>query len=97
MPHFKDGTLAKNGDLALKIDKDEQGIEVVGVISKINRAETCNAEILPLAMRQRGVQSWLPVSPYGPFWMVTLSDCMRIDPSAMESALPQVLAAANTS
>jgi len=46
MPHYKDGTLAKEGDVVKGIPYNTQGKVVVGIINNINPGEeTCNCMV----------------------------------------------------
>lgn len=54
MPHYKDGTLAKEGDIVRGIPYNTQGKEVVGVIFDINPAEeTCNCKVAFVEVKPR--------------------------------------------
>jgi len=47
MPHYKDGTAAKEGDTVRGIPYNTGGKEVVGIITNINSgAETCNCLVI---------------------------------------------------
>lgn len=47
MPHYKDGTLAKDGDVVKGIPYNTLGKEVVGIIMNINPGEeTCNCLVV---------------------------------------------------
>ncbi len=47
MPHYKDGTLAKEGDVVKGIPYNQNGKEVVGVIVAINPGiDVCNCQVV---------------------------------------------------
>lgn len=81
MPHYADGTPAKHGDLVMKRDKyDGPSLEVVGVVVLIQPgSDTCNLQILPLAVRQKDAgAAWTPISVTGNPWHVTAKECQRL-------------------
>ena len=78
MPHYKNGTLAKHGDLVVRVEPHKQGTELIGIVAIINVGESCSAQVLPLAVRQKGAESWLPMTGSPPNWCVTLSECTRL-------------------
>jgi len=89
MPHYADGTPAKHGDLVMRKEKHEQGTEMLGIVATISPGtDTCNAQVLPLAMRQKGAAGWLPMMGSPPNWHVTLSECSKLggDDARMPSA-----------
>ena len=77
MPHYKDGTPAKHGDLVVRF-QDYDNSQTLGIITSINETATsCNASAITLAAKQ-GDNPWFPAGP-GPQWTFTLSECLKVD------------------
>lgn len=77
--HYSDGTPAKHGDLVIKKESHANSFEVVGVVVQIvPGGDTCNAQIVPLAIRQKDSgAAWTPVASSN-IWSVTLKDCTKL-------------------
>jgi hypothetical protein len=86
LPHYKDGSPAQHGDLVIKSEKHEGSLEVAGVVAQITNGESCNAQLMPLAIRQKGVMTWMPTGFVGGLWYVTLADCMKVDVAMLSVA-----------
>lgn len=107
MPHYRDGTPAKTGDLLLQTEEHDKGHELVGIVVKIfPNAESCNAQVVPLAMRQRGTLNWTPIGLGANLLHLTLNQCNKVESYALgmaetrlppEKVAPIAAAAANTS
>jgi hypothetical protein len=92
MPHYKDGTIAKHGDLVLSDPPYDGAWQQVGIVMSITPgSESCNAQLIPLAMRQKGAEPWLPMNS-GSSPCVTLKDCMPVSVIAEERAQPAMAA-----
>jgi hypothetical protein len=78
MPHYADGTPAKHGDLVLRRDSYQHGTDLVGIVMSIQPgSDSCNAQVIPLAARQKGSELWLPVTLQNT-WCCTLSECSKL-------------------
>lgn len=65
MPHYRDGTPAKHGDLVIHTDAHGFGTEKVGVVTEVTPgSDSCNAQVLLLAKRQKGYP--MPGSQFQP-------------------------------
>lgn len=80
MPHYADGTPAKQGDLIKHIPAWDQASEVVGILHNIQPSDSCNGSIIPLATKQKGTDVWFPSLGNSSQWSVTLKECVRLDP-----------------
>jgi hypothetical protein len=81
MPHYKDGTPARVGDLILKEEAHASSMLVVGILAQITPGSTtCNGQVLPIAQKAKTGGTWLPMAT-GNLWSVTLSDCAKIPES----------------
>lgn len=78
MPHYKDGTPAKHGDLVIHREPHDTGNEKAMIIQSITPgSDACNANAIPLAVRQKGSQAWLPISQQLQ-WCITLKECEKV-------------------
>jgi hypothetical protein len=85
MPHYADGTRAKTSDLVIRREKYEHGTDLVGIVMSIQPgSDSCNAQLIPLALRQKGATSWLPLAATNAY-CITLSECSKLgdDPDAI--------------
>ena len=74
MPHYKDGTPAKHGDLVVRF-QGYDNTQTLGIITSINQVD--EASVIILAAKQ-GDNPWFPAGP-GPQWTFTLSECLKVD------------------
>jgi hypothetical protein len=78
MPHYKDGTLARNGDLVLHRETHDTGSEKVMIIQSITSgSDSCDAGAIPLALRQKGTDFWMPIA-HQLAWCITLKECEKL-------------------
>jgi len=79
MPHYKDGSPAKVGDLVHSVPPYPTSARVLGIVVSINLGtETCNAGVLPLARKHSTDSPWYPATNHFPD-CVTLKECLRIN------------------
>lgn len=88
MPHYKNGMPVQTGDLVLKSEKHEESLEVAGVLVHIQKSESCNGQLMPLAVRQKGTTSWTPIGMSGGLWYVTLADCTKVELATENMPVP---------
>lgn len=90
MPHYKDGTPAKHGDLIIHREPHDGGNEKVMIVQSITpSSDACNAAAIPIAIRQKGSGVWLPLA-HQLGWCITLKECEKVgDP--VRATLPQEL------
>ena len=80
MPHYKDGTPAKCGDLIVRVN-DYDNSQTLAIVTSINEnASSCNATAIHVAAKQ-GDNPWFPSSSFGPGpqYTFTLSECSKVD------------------
>ena len=78
MPHYRDGSPARHGDLVIHRESHDTGQEKVMIIQSIMPGnDSCNAQAIPVAIRQKGVPFWMPLSGNSG-WCITLKECERI-------------------
>lgn len=77
MPHYLDGTPAKNGDLVVFTESHDGGSEKAGVLMSITPgSDTCNGTLQLVAQRQKGTDHWTPISSLGQY--CTLKECRKV-------------------
>lgn len=79
MPHLKDGTPAKVGQLVHNNPPYPTSAETIGVIISITpNAESCNAQYIPVAYRLKDADVWIPYPAVPAPWCVTLKECSNL-------------------
>ncbi|HEV1992493.1 MAG TPA: hypothetical protein VGR34_06480 [Candidatus Dormibacteraeota bacterium] len=79
MPHYKDGSPAKVGDLVHSVPPYPTAPRLLGVLVSINPGtETCNGGVLPFARKFSADSPWYPMSAPFPD-CVTLKECLPIN------------------
>ena len=77
MPHYKDGSPAKVGDLVENFPAYPNAVRTLGILVSIAPSDACNGQLLTVA-RKYPESTWLPFAhaPYPE--CVTLKECLRV-------------------
>ncbi|HXM32264.1 MAG TPA: hypothetical protein VN921_01330 [Chthoniobacterales bacterium] len=87
MPHYKDGSPAKVGDLVHVIPPYAGTTRTLGILISINPGtETCNGGVLALARKFSAESPWYPAMAVAYPDCVTLKECVPINAEVPEVA-----------